>query len=443
MLFQQIFTGLIALGFVVLVHEAGHFIAAIACGVEVQTFSIGWGPVLLRKRFGKTEYRISAFPLGGYCGMKGEHGFAEALEKKLDHIPVENGGFYSAHPLKRILISFAGPFANLLLAVLCFSLVHSMGLTYQTYGNRIIPAPIEDDGNLSPALDAGLETGDAVLRMDGTEIHTFADLQRFVSIHPRETIELEFERNGEIKKTRITPELDTKTGAGRIGVYPYVPLVVDSVESGSAAETTGIRQGDLITSVNGRAVSHYLEFESIFSDRPEQIQLALSRNNISLTVNLVVLYSDDNRPITGIRWQTVTVRQQGKNITNSLIAGFSDTLNAFSLTLKSIGLLFQGVDVSDAVSGPVRITMLIGEVAQSGMAGVLELLAIICISLFMMNLLPIPVLDGGGILFSLAELIKRSPLKPKTLYYVQFIGIAFIALLFIVAVFGDIQYLVK
>ncbi|HPX46799.1 MAG TPA: site-2 protease family protein, partial [Treponemataceae bacterium] len=115
----QVLTGLIALGFVVFVHELGHFIAAIFCGVEVQTFSIGWGPILFRKKIKGTEYRISALPLGGYCGMKGEHAFNDALEKGLDSIPHETGSFYSTHPLKRIIISVSGPLANLLLAVLC------------------------------------------------------------------------------------------------------------------------------------------------------------------------------------------------------------------------------------------------------------------------------------------------------------------------------------
>jgi len=142
-----------------------------------------------------------------------------------------------------------------------------------------------------------------------------------------------------------------------------------------------------------------------------------------------------------LQWETLIVEQPGKNFPAALAAGFSDTGNIFQLTIKSIGLLFSGVSVTDAVSGPVRITMLIGEVARSGMTGVFELLAIICISLFMMNLLPIPVLDGGVILLSVAEMIKRAPLKPKVLYYVQFIGIAFIMLIFIVAVFGDIKYL--
>ena len=437
----QVLTGLIALGFVVFVHELGHFIAAIFCGVEVQTFSIGWGPILFRKKIKGTEYRISALPLGGYCGMKGEHAFNDALEKGLDSIPHETGSFYSTHPLKRIIISVSGPLANLLLAVLCFTLVNLSGLTYRTYENRIIPAQLSNGAVSSPALEAGLMEGDRILSIDGTPIHNFTDLQQYISVHPQENLELTYERNGTIQHTRITPELDKKTGAGKIGVYPYIPLNIQVVQSGSAAETIGLRKGDRILSLNGKPVAHYLQFETELADRPEQIQLQIDRDGIVFSATLVILYTEQGQPVTGLQWESLIVEQPGKNFPAALAAGFSDTGNIFQLTIKSIGLLFSGVSVTDAVSGPVRITMLIGEVARSGMTGVFELLAIICISLFMMNLLPIPVLDGGVILLSVAEMIKRAPLKPKVLYYVQFIGIAFIMLIFIVAVFGDIKYL--
>jgi len=144
-----------------------------------------------------------------------------------------------------------------------------------------------------------------------------------------------------------------------------------------------------------------------------------------------------------MRWKAVEMTVAGTGFVDSVLHGISETGRTLSLTVKSLGLLFRGVDLTEAVSGPLRITMMIGEVAKSSLTGVAELLAIICVSLFLMNLLPIPILDGGTVLFGLLELFKGKPLKPRTLYYVQFIGIGFILFVFVFALFGDIKYLAR
>ena len=140
----KVITGIIALGLVVIIHELGHFIAARLCGVEVETFSIGWGPVLFKKKVGTTEYRLSALPLGGYCGMKGEHAFTEALQQNLDSIPKEQNSYYGVHPFKRMIIAFSGPLANLCFAVLVLACVSAVGSSYESYANRIVPASVYD-----------------------------------------------------------------------------------------------------------------------------------------------------------------------------------------------------------------------------------------------------------------------------------------------------------
>jgi len=442
---MKVLVGLLALGLVVFVHEFGHFLAARLCGVEVETFSIGWGPVLFRKKHGKTEYRISALPLGGYCGMKGEHAFTEALEKKLDAVPRDPGSLYGASPFRRMAIAVAGPFANLLFAVLALSLVSAVGTKFQTYDNRIIPASLYDQTGqaANPADRAGLAEGDRIISLGGTAIGNFTDLQQYVGTHPGETLSLVYERNGTAHTGEITPALDKKTGAGKIGVYPYIPLVVGSVRPGSAAESAGIRAGDRITAVNGKSAAQYLQFSRLLEDKPEQVTVSLDRNGIKLEYTLVLLYPKTGIIESGISWQTIEVRTPGTGFFGSIRNGIAETGKTLVLTVKSIALLFRGVDVTEAVSGPVRITMLIGEVAGTSLTGVAELLGIICVSLFLMNLLPIPVLDGGMVLFSIIEIALRKPLKPKTLYYVQFIGIAFIMGLFILALFGDIRYLIK
>lgn len=434
--------GIFALGVVILTHELGHFAAARLFGVTVETFSIGWGPVLFRKRRGDTEYRISALPIGGYCGMKGEHAFREALDKNADRIEREPGSFYAAHPLKRIGIAFAGPLANLIFAVLAYALVSAFGYGYKTWENRIVPSWEYDGQTDSPAAQAGLLTGDRIIALDSKAISNYSDIQQYVSTRPEEAITATIERNGSRLEKELTPALDKRSGRGLIGIYPYIPLIVGTVKPGSAADTAGIKTGDNITEVDGVPVTHYLELEKALSQNPTEVRLSLDRSGIKLIKRVVVLYGESG-PEIGLGWAQVTVRVAGTGFFESLRSGVTQTAETFTLTVKGIGLLFRGVNVTEAVSGPVQITHMLGEVAQSGFTALAQLLGIICVSLFLMNLLPIPVLDGGLILVTLIELFRREPLKPRTLYYVQFIGMAFILCIFALALFSDFNFLTK
>lgn len=439
----KILIGLVALGVVILVHELGHFFAARLAGVEVETFSIGWGPVLFRKKGAKTEWRISLLPIGGYCGMKGEHAFADAVQKNLAAIPAEKGSFFGAHPLRRIFISCAGPFANLLFAALVFALVSAIGTSYRTYGNRIVPVSAYERTASNPSDRAGLAEGDRIVSVGKKSITNFTELQQAVGTHPGETLDLEYERDGVVHTTSIVPDLDRKTGAGRIGVYPFVPLKVGSVQPGSAAETTGIRAGDVITAVDGTPVAHYIAFEHSLESRPAQVTVTVDRLGAIMSFPLVILYDDKTGVETGISWETVDVTVRGTGPVDSLRIGCVRTWETIVLTVRGIGLLFRGIDLTEAVSGPVRITLMIGEVAKTGLASLAEFLGIICVSLCIMNLLPIPVLDGGQVLIAVLELLNGRPLKPKTLYYIQFAGMAVIMGIFLFAIFGDIRFLTK
>ena len=176
----KIILGILGLGIVVFIHELGHFTAAKIFKVKVLSFSIGWGPVLLRKKIGTTEYRLSAIPLGGYCGMEGETAYQKALEENLPEIPLEEGSLYSVNPIKRILIAVAGPLFNLLFAAIALVIYSSIPYTYYTTPAQVILASEYDSQyEKFPAETSGLETGDIIKKIDGKNVSNFDEITNF------------------------------------------------------------------------------------------------------------------------------------------------------------------------------------------------------------------------------------------------------------------------
>lgn len=358
--------GLLCLFFLILFHEFGHFLAAKLFGVKVESFSVGFGPILIHKKIHGTDYRISLFPLGGYCGMKGEKDFQNAIEAKLPQIEGEKDSLYGIHPLKRALIGFAGPFFNFIFAFIAYSLISGIGYKYYTYSNSIL---INENITSSVAKDAGLESGDIITSINGKLTNDFSDLIQEISVRPDEDLILTVDRNGQNLSFNLHSEMDKATGSGKIGI---------------AADTSKI-----------------LEKES-----------------------------------------------KKYSFFPALGHGFLESYNSVILTIKSICLLFKGVDLDNAVSGPARVTEMLGTTVKEGFSAglkqgliaLLSLMAIISISLFIMNLLPIPILDGGLILIAIIEFVFHKKINPKIQYYIQFIGLAFIALLFIIGLQGDIKY---
>ena len=364
--------GILCLFFLILFHEFGHFIAAKLFGVKVESFSIGFGPVLLHRTVRGTDYRLSLIPLGGYCGMKGENDFRKAMEQNLKEVNGEPDSLFGVHPVKRAAIGFAGPFFNFIFAVFCFSLINGIGYNYYTYSNTITLADELYENSSSAARQAGLLSGDTIIRINEKEISDFSQIIEEVSVRPDENLKVTVLRNNEKLTFTVHSDLDKETGTGKIGV---------------AADTESLLE---------QSTPDYNFFQAIGH-------------------------------------------------------GFADTFEYIGLTFKSIAILFKGVDLKNAVGGPARITDMLGTTAQEGFSEgfkigfitLSNLMAVISISLFIMNLLPIPVLDGGLILIAIIETISRRKIPPKVQYYIQFIGFAFIAILFIIGLIGDINYFIS
>lgn len=366
---MRILIGLICLCFLIFFHELGHFLAAKLFKIKVESFSIGMGPILFHKTIKGTDYRLSLLPFGGYCGIKGEKDFQEALKNNYSKIEGEKDSMYGSNPFKRAAIGFAGPFFNFLFAFLAFTVIFLAGYTTYSYSNKIIIASDLDSSIESQAGKAGLKTGDEIIKINNKKIEDFSDIIFEISKRPDENIEISVLRDEEIIQFSVHSILDKSSGTGKIGI---------------SADTTTLFKKEI-------------KSENFF------------------------LAAKD---------------------------GFLESLNMAFLTLKGIFTLFKGVDLKNQVSGPARVADMIGEVvsesASQGKKAVfinlLNFMALISISLFLMNILPIPVLDGALILFALIEGIFKIRLHPKFYYYIQFIGIFIIVIIFIIGLSGDFIY---
>ncbi len=450
---STILLGILGLDIVVLVHELGHFAAAKLSGIKVEAFSIGMGKKLLYFNYRGTEYRISILPIGGYCKMKGEEEFSRALKAKAKEIPREEGSLFSVSPLKRIATYFAGPFANFIFSVIVLSAIWFFGFTVQTYSNRIVlisdyPGIFHSTDN--PADRAGMKTGDVIVSIDGTKVDNYSDIQQIIYKSPEKQLSVSVKRGGEIRKLHITPLLDKDTGAGKIGISPFIEPVVEAVNPDSAGSLAGLSSGDRIIEVNGKKVSNYLDIISAMSSNPKILKLKVKSSEGSISEKILVpIYSEDGTADLGIAFKTESVNKGGKGLFNSMANGTKETVSNLVMTVKSLGLLFSGVNLGKAVSGPIRITYFVGEVAtegfkngvKSGLTTLFRFLSVISIALCFANLLPIPIFDGGLILFTLFTVIMRVPVNPSVYYKYQSAGIVIILILFMLTTFSDISFL--
>lgn len=451
MTFVTIILGLVGLGIVVFFHELGHFLAARMVGVEVEEFSLGWGPRLITRRWGRTAYSISALPIGGYCRMKGEDSYRKAIESGLDDFPKEPGSFFGAPPAKRIIIALGGPVMNVVLAFFMYLGIMAVGYTVQSWDDRIILAS-SLDAKTYPADAAGLRTGDRILEINGKRIGTFSEIQESIALSARRPTDMIVDRDGATVAIRITPELDKDSGAGRIGIYPWIEPLVATVDPAGAAAFAGLEPGDTITAIDGVHVKTTMDIVGyLAAHKPSKLVVQYVRSGTTLESDVVMTYGPDGSADLGLGWKTTTLSVKAHSLAEAVSLGLAETSKTISATYRGIASLFMGTNVLKAISGPVRITWMVGTVAASGfstatpggLSVAFNFLAALSIGLFAMNLLPIPLLDGGSIVLYLFELVRRKAAKVKTVLRYQTIGMVAVAALFILSTLSDVLFFSK
>jgi regulator of sigma E protease len=346
----SIFSLIIVLGVLIFFHELGHFLVARMLGVGVERFSLGFGPKLVGKKIGITEYQISAIPLGGYVKMVGE-----SPDSELDpsDIPIS---FTHKHVFKRILIVAAGPLFNILLAMIIFFSI------FQISGLLILKPGIGDVNEGSPAYMAGLKKDDLVVSIDGVDISSWEDMANAIMASKGKTLAISVLRGDTILTKNVTPEVK--------------------------------------------------KFKNIFNE-------------------------DVDRYVIGIT-ASGEIFKKDLNFFQAFSESINQTYQITSLTIKGVVKLFQGTVSPKTLGGPIMIAQMAGQQAKEGVVNLIFFIALISINLAILNFLPIPVLDGGHLLFFFIEAIKGSPVSVKVREISQQAGIFVLILLMIYVFYNDI-----
>jgi regulator of sigma E protease len=453
--------GFFGLGLMVFIHELGHFVAAKLNGVEVETFSLGWGPRLAGFTHKGTKYQVSWFPIGGFCKMKGEMvpGLAGGTGGTESSPVPEKGSFLAAARWRRVVIYVFGPLFNLVFALIVSAGIALVGFSYFSLDNRVI---LTTDYTLdaalvpTPAQDAGLKTGDRIVAVNGAKVQNFQDILEAVSAAPREKLALSVQRpqgsGFQALTLSVTPRLDKDTGSGKIGIYPWEDPVLETVSSGSAAAVAGLRHGDRLLSANDRKIENSIDLEAVLAQKPTRLVIGYQREGRQESATLVPRYGAGTArtfemapTYIGVGYSHREYRSPGVGLIGAVSLGAVKTWDTARLTVKGIGLLFQGINVRNAVAGPLGITKFIGDVTVSGFqqgigAGFrsfFDFLSLLSIALFLMNLLPIPAMDGGQIVLLVVEIIRRKSVRPSIAWRLQTIGFALMIGLFVLVLLND------
>ncbi len=417
------------LGFLVLVHELGHFMVAKKLGVKVEQFSIGFGPKLIGFVKGETEYKLSAFPLGGYVKMAGEEPGEEHTGDPRE--------FSSQSVGNRMAIIIAGPLMNLILTFFLLPIVFMLGVNMPAYlGDEARVGWVLKD---SPASEVGLQPGDLIEAINGEAITTWEEALTIFTSNPDHRLALDVDREGRAKTLFLTPKL-TNGGGGFSGILHPMPPVVGGVNAALPAGKSGLKTGDLVRSVDGEEVNHWVEMsQKIKASGGKEVLLGIMRGKESLEIKLKPVMDDaSERYVIGINFsQESRFIQYG--FAESVREGVKRAAELTRLTFDVIKKLFSFNLSIKSLGGPIMIAQATGAAAESGISALISLMAFISLQLGILNLLPIPVLDGGHVFFLLAELGLRRPISIKTREIAQQVGFAILISLMLIVSYNDIM----
>lgn len=428
-----ILVGIFVLGLMVLAHEWGHFIVAKMLGVRVEVFSIGFGPRLFGLKRGPTDYRLSILPLGGYVKMAGDNPAGER-----EGAPDE---FLSKPRWARVLIVAAGPVTNVILAVVLLAGLYAVHYERAAYLDE--PTRLEGVVEDSPAALAGLEAGDVIVEIKGKPQPSWQDVEIETALGGTEPLPVTVMRNGERLEFVVQPELRGSRDIGYAGWYPYDPVVITEVEPGLPAARAGMQPEDEVVAVQGASTSEVGVggfVERIKESEGTPVELTVRRGGQTLDMSV----TPEERDWRGQKGYVVGIGIGRRTTTvqlgpvAALQQSISDNLGFAGLLFDVLQRLFSGRASMRNLEGPIGITVLSGQAARLGLGSLVNLMAIISMNLAVLNLLPVPILDGGHIALLAVEGVRRKDLSLQFKERVTQVGFLLLMLLFAVVMYNDI-----
>lgn len=423
------------LGFMILIHEFGHYAVAKWLGVRVEQFAIGFGKRLVGFRKGETDYRINAIPLGGYVKMSGEN----PMDQRTDD-PAE---FLNHSRWHRFLIAIAGPAMNILLAVVLLTVVYMVHYEYPIYLDK--PAVVQGVRKDSPAQQAGIQAGDRIIKIDGIDNPTWEQVQPKIWLSPNQPLEITIQRGDQVLQKTLLPKAVTSSEVGSAGWFPEEPVVVGRLDANLPAAKAGMKEDDRIVSLNGKPVpSIESMIETLQQTKNQAVDLQVDRNGQALSFHLTPVLSQTEDP----KEQRYRLGFVNKGVTKVSQLPFAQALSLsleqnkkYSFMILELAKKMVQRKISmKAISGPIGIAQDAGYAAQQkGWTPLMELTAGISLNLGIFNLLPIPILDGGVILFLLIEGLMRRDISMTIKERVYQAAFVFLVLFAVMVIYNDLM----
>lgn len=432
---------LLGISLVIIFHEFGHFVLAKLNKIKVEAFSIGFGPALLKWKWGETEFIIASIPFGGYIKPYGEELSEETLK--------DPESFWNKPTLSKISTIFAGPFFNYLLAFLIFFILFTIGIVK-------IDSPPQIDfstHNLkelekNPLYVAGLRPADTIEEINNEKINTFKDIVKAIYMNVGKEVTIKVKRNNETINITVKIPTDISYENGEIlDLIPYIPPKIDKVMKDSPADKAGLKEGDIVKAVNDEKIFSFSELSKMIQQSEgKPLKLLVDRGGKEITLT-VEPEKQKEKYVIGIIVNPpfVVQEEKAKNVFEALWKGFVETNIKVKETIEGFILLFSGrLNVRQAVAGPVKIFYYSMEIARkAGIVQFFTIIAIISLTLAIVNLLPFPPLDGGKIFLFSIEGISGKKLNPAIVGLVETVGFVALIFLSVLVLFNDIFTLIQ
>jgi regulator of sigma E protease len=411
----NIISVVIVIAVLIIIHEFGHLIVAKLSGVPVEIFSVGFGPVLIKKKIKDTVYQLAAIPLGGFIKMLGEETEVE-------------GGFLTKPTWKKILVVVAGPISNLILGfVLTLILFLNFGIRYAEPRVNVLPNSWEEK--------SGLQKGDLILTINNDSIKTYSDFEDILARSLNDTLAIKVQRNDSVKTLSFFVEAESTS------VIPFIRPIIGRVKRGGPADRIGLKAGDEIKLAAEHPVSDWEDFvQAIRTSANKKVLVQWQRKNSTFQDSVVPELTPDE--LTGEKigqigvW--VALPKKSLSLLSSLVEAGNRCIDVVVQTFVIIYKVIIGKISRKAIGGPIMVAKITYEGVSWGAEYFLALWALLSINLCVVNLLPIPVLDGGRAFIFIIESIRRKRLTKKQLEIALNVGWVLILLLIFFTLFNDV-----